>query len=144
MPLLTDFTMAARYAKAYAESLMIATVKIERKGAPAFDSVTGAVSSGAPSPIYEGKARIWSVTGPMQLSFGDEPTYYSNTFATIPVATEPIPRIDDVLTVINHPGDPGIEGRVFQVKDVEAGGQFLPSRRLQLVGVQESKQWAES
>lgn len=136
-----NYTRVTYYARRYAESNMISTVSIVRKTDPAFNALTGEVVSSPPLAVYDGKARIWTVSGPVQYNFGDEPTFFSSAFVSIPAVTAEDPMVDDLVLVVTHPGDSAMVGRVFQVKDVEAGGQWMSSRRLQVQGVQESKQW---
>lgn len=139
--LIARSTVAVRpLAQAYAEGNMIAMVKVTRPTAPVFDRDTGGLAAmGADSVRYEGKARVYSVTGPVQYALGDEPTFYSSTFVSIPI-TAPIPRVDDVVEILSHP-DPNIVGRSFRVQDVEAGGQIPVVHRMQVVGIQASREW---
>lgn len=128
-------------AREFAESNMTAMVSITRKAAPVFDPETGGLASGEPIVVYEGKARIYSATGPVTYNIGDEPTYFSSTMVSIPVITDDIPRVDDLVTVLEYLSDPLMVGRTFRVQDVEAGGQWMAARKLQVTGVQESQQW---
>lgn len=98
--------------------------------------------------VYEGIARFYNVSGPVTYQLGEEPQYFSSSYVSIPVIdpatgqpTEPM--IDDVVTALEHP-DPLMVNKLFRVMDVESGGQFGPVRRLQLTGVQPSKQWSDS
>ena len=133
--------MATLRARAYAEANMIATVRIERPVEPVFDRTTGQLGMPADSTVYEGKARVYGVSGPATYALGDEPQYFSSTFVSIPLGST-LPRVDDVVEVTDHP-DPAIVGRFFRVQDVEAGGQMPVAHRLQVVGIQPSKQWSE-
>lgn len=137
-------TVFARpFAQEYAEGNMIATVRVTRPSVPVFDRTTGGLASmGAETVVHEGPGRVYNVSGPAQYNLGDEPQYFSNTFISIPIgATKP--RIDDVVEVLAHP-DPNIVGRSFRVQDVEAGGQLPVVHRMQVVGIQASRQWIES
>jgi hypothetical protein len=131
-------------AREFAESNMTAEVSITRKASAVFDAETGSLTSGEPVVVYEGKARIYTVQGPVQNSYGDEPTYFSSTIVSVPVVTATLPRVDDLIEVTAHMADPIMVGRVFRVQDVEAGGQWMAARKLQVTGVQESQQWATS
>ena len=148
MSLISDLiarsTVAVRpLAQQYAEGNMIAAVKITRPSAPVFNRTTGGLAEmGEDEDRYSGKARIYNVTGPVQYAIGDEPQYFSSTFVSIPISA-PKPRIDDVVEVLSHP-DPNLVGRFFRVQDVEAGGQIPVVHRMQVVGIQASREWTET
>lgn len=134
------------YVRRYARFNMRNTVRITRPTAPVFDPDTGSLASAGSLIVYEGPARIYTVQGPLTYSLGDEPQRYSSTFVSIPVTDDSgaavnIPRIEDVIEVLLAPGDSNMVGRTFQVQDVEAGGQWMAARRLQVAGIQASKQW---
>ncbi len=136
-------TMVRPLAQAYAEGNMIATVRLTRPAKPVFDRRTGGLAAmGAEGVIYSGPGRVYGVQGPVQYAVGDEPTYFSSTFVSIPI-TAGKPRVDDVVEVLDHP-DPNIVGRSFRVQDVEAGGQIPVVHRMQVVGIQASRQWTET
>jgi hypothetical protein len=128
-------------AKAYAEANMTARVRVTRPAAPVFDPSNGSLGMAADQVIWEGVGRVASVQGPATYALGDEPQYFSSTFISIPLAAGD-PRIDDTVEVLEHL-DETLVGRFFRVQDVEAGGQIPVAHRMQVVGVQPSKQWSE-
>lgn len=136
-----DHDRTVRVAREFAESNMTATVRITRKAAALFDPQTGGLVSGDPVIIYEGKARIYTVQGPVTMAYGDEPAYFSSSMVSVPVITPTMPRVDDLVEVLTHHSDPMMVGRYFRVQDVESGGQWMAARKLQVSGVQESQQW---
>ena len=136
-----DHERTMRVAREFAESNMTATVAITRKSAPVFDPQTGGLASADPDIVYIGKARIYTVQGPMTMSYGDEPAYFSSSIVSIPVITTELPRVDDLIRVLDYPSDPTMKDRFFRVQDVESGGQWMAARKLQVTGVQESQQW---
>jgi hypothetical protein len=98
--------------------------------------------------VYTGKARFYNVTGPVTYQLGEEPQYFSSSYVSVPIldpdsGLSVLPMIDDVVTALSHP-DPLMVNKQFRVQDVESGGMFGPVRRLQLTGVQPSKQWADT
>ena len=143
---------SAYIARVYAERNMDAQVRIFRPDTPDFMPQTGKLYADEMFEVYEGKARVYTVAGPLTMGVGDEPTYYSSTYVSIPLATDdpfasPVPqeiaqspRVDDIVQVYRH-RDPLMVDRYFRVVDVEAGSQFPSSRRMQCVGIQASKQW---
>lgn len=140
---------SAYIARVYAERNMTATVVITRPAAPGFRFDTGLLDAESMGDVYDGKARVYTVSGPVTMGIGDEPTYYSSTFVSVPLEElipgadiPPSPRVDDIVRVTAHL-DPLMLGRFFRVVDVEAGSQFPACRRMQCVGIQDSKQWGD-
>lgn len=143
--------VSAYTAKVFAERNMVDEVTIWRPAEPVLLSYDGKLMSQVDIYVYEGPARVWNVQGPLTMGIGDEPTYYSQTFCSIPLSypdpfsnpTMPIPespRVDDIVQIFQH-RDPLMLDRFFRVVDVEAGGLLPACRRMQLVGIQASKQW---
>lgn len=134
------------YVRRYARFNMRCTVRIVRPSAPVFDDTTGSLASDNTEEVYNGLARIYTVQGPVTYMLGDEPQHYSSTYVSIPVTDDlgaplPSPRVEDVIFVLTSPGDSDLEGRTFQIQDVESAGQWTAVRRLQVVGIQASKVW---
>ncbi len=134
--------LAQQRARAYAEANMTGRVRVTRPTAPVFDRETGELGMAPDTVVWDGIARIYGVQGPATYSLGDEPQYFSSTFVSIPLAAQD-PRIDDVVEVLEHLDDV-LVGRFFRVQDVEAGGHMPVVHRLQVVGIQASRQWSES
>lgn len=139
-------------ARRYAESNMTADVRIIRMDAIREDYVKkGQWDADELFDIYRGKARVYNVSGPLTMGIGDSPSYYSSTMVSIPsMELDPLsnplrnaglsPRVDDIVEILYHE-DPYMIDRKFRVLDVEAGGQFPAVRRMQVTGIQASKQW---
>jgi hypothetical protein len=132
---------------------MDSMVRIWRPDTPGFVPEDGQLIAEEMFQVYEGKARIYNVQGPLTMGVGDEPTYYSSTFVSIPLDVEvasefpvlPVPqspRVDDIVQVEKH-RDLLMVNRYFRVVDVEAGSQFPVARKMQVVGIQASKQWGK-
>lgn len=128
-----------RYARRYVEANMTATVKVTRMAEPTL-SADGSLTATESYAVYIGKARVYGVSGPMTMNLGEEPQYFSSTYVSIPYDS-PQPRVDDVVEVTAHQ-DWTLVGRTFRVMDVEGGGQYPAVRRMQVTGIQNSKQWA--
>ena len=147
-------TKAAAYcSRVFAERNMVDRVLVWRPAEPVLLDGYGRLQSQVDFYVYDGKARVWSTTGPLTIGVGDEPRYSSQTFCSIPLAKpDPFsnpessiaesPRVDDIVQVQQH-RDPLMLDRYFRVVDVEAGGLLPPCRRMQLVGIQASRQWGE-
>lgn len=142
-----DHTLVEQYVRTYARGNMRNTVRIDRSADPVFDQATGTLQAPDPVSIYDGPARIYSVTGPVQYSVGDEPQFYSSTNVSIPMLDDAgvavtAPHVNDTVTVLAAPGNPGMIGRTFQVQDVESGGQWSAVHRMSVVGIQNSPNWS--
>lgn len=136
---IVDDNAVIRYARRYAEANMTATVEIVRMSEPYLDINTGNLTAMEQFTIYRGKARVYGVSGPVTMNMGEEPQYFSSTYVSIPLDAT-MPRVDDVIEVLTH-HDWTVVGRTFRVMDVESGGQYPAVRRMQVTGVQNSKQW---
>lgn len=143
MAVLTGRALAAAMARRFAERNMVARVRITRLGAPVLDPVTGVLDAAAPELVYEGIGRVSLVSGPVTMSLGDEPQYFSGSSVSIPVEVDgvhAVPRVDDVVEVLEHP-DSLVVGLSFRVMDVETGGHMIAARRMQVTGAQRAKTW---
>lgn len=132
---------------------MTAKVQVVRAVSPSFDEESGVVSADEDMAevVYEGRGRVYTVSGPVTYSLGDQNQYMSASYVSVPVTVtsrvngaevvEVVrPRNDDLVLVLEH-DDPVMVGRWFRVMDVEAGGQWIAARRMQVVGVQWSRHW---
>jgi len=135
-----------RLACKYTEANMTATVRIARMQQPAeyTDDDWSNVSTQL-QVTYEGKARLWGVSSAGANDYGDEMTAFSSSYVSLPLTVgddnePPDVQVDDIVLVLTHP-DPAVVGRSFRVMDVDAGGQFPAARRLQVTGVQRSRNW---
>lgn len=139
-PAPVNTALVSRYVQRYAEYNMTAGVRIMRMTDVLFGSDTGVVEAQESELVYEGPARVYTISGPSTYNLGEEPQYFSGSYVTVPITADPVPMVDDVVEVLTHL-DPAVVGRRFRVMDVESGGQYPGYRRLQVTGVQSSKQW---
>ena len=139
--------MAWQQARRFAESNMTATVTITRPDSAIFDTDTGDLDAVTGDKVYEGKARVYTVSGPMSYGLGDENQYYQASYVSVPLEDDlrnpVLPQIDDLIHIDSH-HDPLIEGKYYRVTDVEGSGQYVASRRLQVVGAQNSRTWVDT
>ena len=131
---------ARTLAQAQVEANMIAHVKISRSTDLHFDRATGELVANTDDLVWDGVATINMVQGPVTYNLGDEPQFFSSTYVHIPMRAA-VPRVDDIVEVVDDP-DPALIGRLFRIQDVEAGGQIPTSRKLQVVGIQPSREWS--
>lgn len=137
-------TLVELYARRFVESNMTAFVEITRPGEPDFVSSSGELEADSGPVVYEGKARVYTVSGPVTLELGDDPQYFSSAVVSVPLVDDfgvnVLPQVNDLVEIQEHP-DPLMLGRRFRVMDVEAGGQFAVLRRMQVVGIQRGRTW---
>ena len=130
-----NVNFAIQMARRYSESNMLAQVRVTRKGMLDQKS-SGDVEATDVGIVYEGVSRVYEVTGPLTMSYGEAPSYYSSTYCSIPIEAlgDEVARIHDMVEVLAHL-DATVVGRIFRVTHVDSGGQFPVSRRLSLQGV---------
>lgn len=139
--------LVRQYAQKYAEMNMTATVRIDRPAPATLDNATGDVTAQVQKTVYEGKARLSTVSGPVQYSLGEEPQYFSSGTVYIPLldadGQPTTPQVNDVVIVTSHP-DVLMVNRAFRVMNVNASGQFVATRELSVTGVQRWEAWTPS
>lgn len=127
------------YVRARARIAMTGRVRVVRWTEP----VMGAdlrITAIAPTTIYEGVARIASVAAGAALIVGEAIQPTSATTVYIP-HDAPIPRVDDVVLVLEFTPDGELVSDAFHVRDVAGGGLLRASRQLTCVAYQASRWW---
>lgn len=136
--------LALPFGRAYANANMTSKVKITRPLLPVLNPVTGGLEMPDESTVYEGPAHIYTVSGPVTMQLGEEPQYYSTTYCSIPQELESgqkLPMVDDVVEVMDS-ADANLVARSFRVMDVSGGGVLPVATRMEIVGIQPSRQWS--
>lgn len=129
-------------AQSYASGNRPYLVRLTRVGAASyFDRTTKVLVNPPDVTLYTGPARIFPVTGPVELELGDERQTFSSARISIDNYTGSEPRVDDLVEVLdNAQAQLGrLVGRVFTVNDVEAGGHFDIGWELTTTGVAPSR-----
>lgn len=114
-------------AASYASGNRPYLVRLTRVGAAAFyDRDTSLLVNPVDTTLYTGPARIFPVTGPVEMEIGDERATLSSARISIDNYTGPEPRVDDLLEVLNNDQSQlaRLVGRIFTITDVEVGGHF--------------------
>lgn len=132
---------ARRYVQARATAHMYSTCIIERVGAPVFSDVTGIATAGARVQIYEGVCRIWEVSGAQPLAVGEDTLTLQSTNLSIPWDVEVVPRRDDEIEITSSLTDADLVYRRYRILDVVKGGDIRATRRFNVQGIQDSKDW---
>jgi Family of unknown function (DUF6093) len=139
------FRVATRYSRQYiarrALGAMVDRVSINRPGDVALNTSTGMNVAVAGEEVYQGLARIYSVTGPQVLDLGEADITLRMTYISIPSDYLPAPQKDDLITVLEARSDEALQGKVFRILDVDGGGLVRAVRRMQCVTWEESSSW---
>lgn len=137
---------ARNYVRGHATAHMYYTVRIVRMKQGVFDEDTGGIATAINLEIYDGPARIWTVSGPQVIAVGEDQMSFTQTNMSIPWDSDPVPHRDDIATVSTydpHPGygDSALLGRSFRILDVQLGGQMFATRRMSVLSVTDSAAW---
>ena len=129
-----DPTYYEKIARDRAEDDMICVVRITRPAGLEFDVGDVTVTPLPHTLVYDGRARLSNTTGPMNFGFADEKQEWQNLNCWIPWDA-PVVLVHDIVTVVTSP-DPTLDGRTYQVTDVDRGGQYRAAKMLQMQGTQ--------
>lgn len=132
--------LSRQYVRNRVEAQMTSRITIYRNGAPEFDAETGVYTARKDKAIYTGKARIYGVDGAAVTQVGEGDFVNRSTYISIPATVSPVPRADDVVVVLESM-DRDLIGRAMRVITVDGGSILMPSRRLQVTGLLENRDW---
>lgn len=141
-----SLAFAQRLSRLHAEGAMNSLVVIKRKGV--WSDTEYEYDPDIPTTIYDdvdtpgagAAAGVTPAQGPMEMSIGDEPEYYSSITVYIPQSAPVNPWVNDLVYVISCPPDDTLNGRVFRVMDVPAGGRLSASIALSCTGIAPSRE----
>ena len=117
-------------------------VVITRPGAASsFDRASGVFTNPEDETVYEGRARIYPVSGSSVVTVGDEMSDLASVRISIDQVVEMPPRMEDLVTVVDDAAAQAghLAERQFTVTDVEVGGFFTYGWTLTGVGVAPSR-----
>lgn len=87
---------------------------------------------------YSGSGRFW-LSNDGVVSVVAEGDYSAiSTFISIPWDADPVPALDEYVTITSAYEDPTLEGKVYRVVAVDGGGFLRAARRLQVAAVSEN------
>ena len=133
------FSTARKIAADYAFRNMIGVVE----GVRVVRSEPGTDAGSTVKRVYFGPARIHIVGGPQNRFDGDELNVFSGSTISTPsryAGQDVLTQTGDLLKVTKHIDDE-IVGRVFQVIDIDSGGQWNVYRPHQVTVSQKSEVW---
>jgi len=135
------------YAQDYCDSNMLSSVRIVRMAEPVLDqSNEGVVLPVLAKALYEGRARIYGLSGPQTSDAMDESQTFSTSYVSVPMRAldmrgDPLAtQVDDMIEVTAH-SDATVVGMVLRVLDVDAGGQWPACRRHMVTTARPSPSW---
>lgn len=139
------FRAASRYSRQYiarrALGAMVDRISINRPGDVQLNPTTGMNVAVAGEEIYQGQARIYSVSGPQVVDLGEADIALRMTYVSIPSDWLPVPQRDDIITVLEARSDEGLQDKAFRILDVDGGGLVRAVRRMQCVSWEENSSW---
>lgn len=131
---------AARYIRKRVNEQMAYRVQIYRNGTPNFDEASGVYTAKKATLVYEGRGRIWYAGGGSAIAIGEGDIVVTPTYLSIPFTADPVPRVDDVVVVIDSP-DSDLLGRTLRITSVDSGSYIHPARKMQVVVWSDNRTW---
>lgn len=144
---------ARAYVRKRGTDVMEAKVRIERVAAGQFNLGDLLVSSGSRSTIYEGKARLWEVSGMGAVQLGNDDIIVQSSYLSIPWDFVPqdewpasswppttLPRVEDEFVVLEHKTDFAMVGRRGVIRDTIQSGILRNTRKFSIQLVQASEE----
>jgi hypothetical protein len=112
--------------------------RIERVKKPSFNQATGTAIPGSKTVIYEGKCRLWEVSGGGPIMIGEDDVVMQNTQLSIPWDTSPVPERDDEVEITAAPTDGYAVGKRYVIDSSAKAGELRATRRFTVRGYQKS------
>jgi hypothetical protein len=128
-------SLARDYVRTRVEEIMAYECRVERvgEGAMGEDLI---YNSGSRSVLYEGKFRLWEITGATGLNVGGEDLMLESTQASFPYDT-PLFRRDDEIVITAAPvQDLLLLGSRYQIQTKAKAGELRATRRYTVTSVQ--------
>jgi hypothetical protein len=128
---------ARSYVRARATEVMEYTCRITRSGPPATYDEDSLVYTpdGIAEVIYEGKCRIWELSGASMIAVGEAEVIQQPTQMSIPWdAPVSVMRYDQV-EVLTAPAESQMVGERFEIQTVAKAGELRATRRFEISGV---------
>jgi hypothetical protein len=91
--------------------------------------------AGLAEVVYEGKCRVWELTGSSSVVVGDSDVYMQPTQLSIPWDTEAVVKRYDEVEIISAPQDSQMVGKRFEIQNVAKAGELRATRRFEVTSV---------
>jgi Family of unknown function (DUF6093) len=128
---------ARRYVRSRATGVMECVCQITRNGRPeGYDETTLVFTAGGPKElVYEGRCRIWELSGAAAVVVGDTDVYQQTTQLSIPWDTSAIIMRYDEVEILSAPQDSQVTGKRYEIQTVAKAGELRATRRFEVTGV---------
>jgi hypothetical protein len=128
--------LARQYVRTRTEDIMSYECRVERMTPPSSDEDTLITTAGGRLTIYEGKFRLWEITGATGLNIGGEDLMLESTQASFPYDS-PLFRKDDEIVITAVPEqDLMLMGNRYQIQTKAKAGELRATRRYTVTSVQ--------
>ena len=131
---------ARKYVRSRAEAHMNCQIILSRHRDGYLDSASGLYTADSGTVYYEGIGRIWDSNTGAIINVGEADLATTVTYCSVPFDT-PIPRVDDLLRVVQCSHDPALVGRGFRIIGLDGGGLARATRRMQISALSENRSW---
>ena len=130
-------TEARNWVRARATAVMECECRITRAERPeGYDEDTLVYTpAGLAEVIYEGKCRLWELSGASGIMVGDSDVYQQNTQFSIPWDTDAVIRRYDEVVITKAPQDSQEVGKRYEIQTVAKGGELRATRRFEVTGL---------
>lgn len=130
---------ARAYVRRRAAEAMEATIRIERRVATgkAYNPTTFTITTNDRRTLYQGKARVYSVSTGPNVQIGPDSISLQQTRISIPHDAEELPRIDDEFVILGHVSDPSMVGRRGVVTGTPKAGDLRATRTFDVTLIEE-------
>ncbi len=127
---------ARAYVRSRASMEMAYTCRIERVTKGTHDDDTLIYLAGTRTTVYEGKCRIWEISGAGAVVVGDSDLDIATTQLSTPYDA-PVARKNDEVLILNAPTqDDSMLGKRFQIQSSAKAGELRATRRYTVTVVQ--------
>jgi hypothetical protein len=127
---------AISYVRAKASENMSSTCRIERVTKPTFNQGTGVATPGTKTTIYEGKCRIYEVTGGAPVVIAEDDITMQATQLSSPWDVSVLPVRNDEVQILTSRTDAHLVGKRFVIDSSAKAGELRATRRFAVRGVQ--------
>ena len=128
---------ARKWVRARATGVMECECRITRGQRPeGYDEDTLVYTpAGLAEVIYEGKCRIWELSGAASIMVGDSDIYQQTTQLSIPWDTAAVIQRYDEVVITKAPQDSQELGKRYEIQTVAKGGELRATRRFEVTGL---------
>ena len=128
-------SLARDYVRTRVEEIMAYECRVERVGEGGLGEDL-IYSSGSRTVLYEGKFRLWEITGATGLNVGGEDLMLESTQASFPYDTMLFRKDDEIVITAAPVQDLLLIGSRYQIQTKAKAGELRATRRYTVTSVQ--------